>query len=321
MSHGGPHPGTMHLLEHFVELRKRVLLTLTGLVVGICTSYLFTERLLLMLRSPMERSLPAGQKLVFLTVTEPLYTHFLLAVISGIVLSAPWTFYQFWRFVAPGLRPTERRLTVPFVLAASAWFLLGVVFAFTVFLPFSFQFFLSMADEELAPMISLFTYTTFSLQMLCVFGFLFELPVISFFLARIGLVNAKLLRSSRRAAIVLCFVVGAIFTPPDPASQMMLAIPMVLLYEVGILAAALAERGGGVTPLTLPGSESWLAPRGSNRAPILSYTPPAEEPLPSAGPLFSAASRPGSAASEADSASADQSLPANTDSGGTPEEG
>lgn len=237
------HEAHLSLVEHFRELRTSVLRALGGIFLGMVACYGFSEELLKLLMGPVRGALAdRGQgQMVLHTVTEGFYTYLLIALLGGVILTIPHTFYQFWRFVAPGLKPLERRLTLPFVVMASVWFLLGVVFGFLVIFPYAFYFFLSFGSE-MTPMLSVYQYVIFSLRMLAVFGAVFELPVIAYFLARLGLITPEFMRDQRKVAIVLSFVLAAMLTPPDPASQILLALPLLVLYQFGIFSAAWAAR-------------------------------------------------------------------------------
>lgn len=181
-------------------------------------------------------SLPPNRRLQALRPTTYLMLSMQIALMGGLVLALPVVFYQFWRFVAPGLMPRERRLILPIVVLSVACFLVGSLFCYTVVLPTGLLFFLSMEPHGMTSQWAVEEYVSFVLWMLLGFGVVFELPVLALFLSRVGLINADLLRRMRRYAIVVIFIVSAILTPsPDPFSQALMAVPLMGLYELSIL--------------------------------------------------------------------------------------
>jgi sec-independent protein translocase protein TatC len=181
-------------------------------------------------------ALPPHRRLQALKPTTYLMLSMQIALLGGLVLALPVVFYQFWRFVAPGLLPRERRLVVPIVALSVACFLVGALFAYAVVLPTGLLFFLSMEPRGMTSQWAVEEYISFVLWMLLGFGVVFELPVLALFLSRLGLINADLLRRMRRYAVVLIFIVSAILTPsPDPFSQALMALPLMGLYEISIL--------------------------------------------------------------------------------------
>lgn len=181
-------------------------------------------------------ALPPHRRLQALKPTTYLMLSMQIALLGGLVLALPVVFYQFWRFVAPGLLPRERRLVIPIVVLSVACFLVGALFAYAVVLPTGLLFFLSMEPRGMTSQWAVEEYISFVLWMLLGFGVVFELPVLALFLSRVGLVNAELLRRMRRYAVVVIFIVSAILTPsPDPFSQALMALPLMGLYEISIL--------------------------------------------------------------------------------------
>jgi sec-independent protein translocase protein TatC len=180
-------------------------------------------------------SLPPHRRLQALKPTTYLMLSMQIALLGGLVLALPVVFYQFWRFVAPGLLDRERRLVVPIVVLSVVCFLAGALFCYAVVLPTGLLFFLSMEPKDMTSQWAVDEYISFVLWMLLGFGVVFELPVLALFLSRVGLVSASLLRRMRRYAVVLIFIVAAVLTPsPDPFSQLLLALPLMGLYEVSI---------------------------------------------------------------------------------------
>ncbi|MCC7261344.1 MAG: twin-arginine translocase subunit TatC [Candidatus Latescibacteria bacterium] len=198
-------------------------------------------------------SLPPNRRLQALKPTTYLMLSMQIALMGGLVLALPVVFYQFWRFVAPGLMPKERRLVVPIVVLSVVCFLIGAAFAYAVVLPTGLLFFLSMEPHGMTSQWAVEEYISFVLWMLVGFGVVFELPVLALFLSRVGLINADLMRRMRRYAIVLIFIISAILTPsPDPISQALMAVPLMGLYEISIL---ICRFGGKKRPPPEPDPE------------------------------------------------------------------
>jgi len=172
-----------------------------------------------------------------------------VAFISGLILASPFVLYQVWAFVAPGLYRNEKKYVVPFVLAGSFFFALGILFAYTIAIPVGFKFLLGFATDFIKPMPSMKEYLSFSIKFLLAFGLIFEFPVVLVLLARIGVIDAKTLGRQRKYAILLIFIFAAILTPPDVISQVILALPMIGLYELSIL---LSRLFGKKTPSVQP---------------------------------------------------------------------
>lgn len=198
-------------------------------------------------------ALPPHRRLQALRPTTYLMLSMQIALLGGLVLALPVVFYQFWRFVTPGLLPKERRLVMPIVVLSVACFLIGALFAYAVVLPTGLLFFLSMEPRGMTSQWAVEEYISFVLWMLLGFGVVFELPVLALFLSRMGLVSADLLRRMRRYAIIVIFIVSAILTPsPDPFSQALMALPLMGLYEISIL---ICRFGGKKRGQQEPGQE------------------------------------------------------------------
>ena len=221
------------IVGHLEELRHRLIIAL-GTVGGCFLAlYPFSERLLVILHVPIQ-----NEQLYMLSPAEAFVVHLKLTVFAAIVAAVPVLLYQIWAFVAPGLYVHEKRYALPFVAVASVFFLLGGLFAYGVMLPFGLKFLLGYGGTLIQPMISVSNYVTFVTTMMLVFGAVFELPVILLFLAKMGIVTPAMLRGFRKYAIVGAFIIGAILTPPDVVSQVMLAGPLLVLYELSIWACA-----------------------------------------------------------------------------------
>ncbi|MGD2126032.1 MAG: twin-arginine translocase subunit TatC [Desulfobacteraceae bacterium] len=232
-------------LSHLEELRKRLIACAIAVGIGFGISYAFSERLFLILVSPLKANMPAGDRLIFTNLPEMFFTYIKTAFIAGVLLSAPLLFYEIWMFVAPGLYQKEKRYVIPFVLFSTILFVGGALFGYFIVFPFGFRFFLGFANEYIQALPSVKQYFSFAIKLLLAFGIVFELPVVAFFLARIGVLNADLLRKKRKYAMLLTFVLAAILTPPDVITQCMMAGPLIVLYEISIFVAKVAERKKG----------------------------------------------------------------------------
>ena len=222
---GGEMPFTVHL----GELRGRLIRSIVAMGVAFCICYTFSERLLYFLW------LPAGRELVFIAPTEAFFAHLKVSFLASLVLVWPYLCYQAWAFVVPGLYDKERRYMVPFVVSATFMFLLGCSFVYTLILPYGMAFLLGYGSASLVPMISVGAYISFAVRLLIAFGAIFELPVVMVLLAKLGLVTPQMLSRNRKYVIVLSFLVAAILTPPDVFTQVLMAVPLLILFEISIL--------------------------------------------------------------------------------------
>lgn len=225
----------MPFMAHLVELRTRVVKILLAVALGFGVSYPFKEQLLGFIVGPLKAVLPPGQRLVYTGLPEAFFTYLKICALSGFLITLPLTLYQLWAFIAPGLYKKERRYALGFVVATTMLFLGGAIFGYQVVFPYGFQFFVGFESDLIQPLPALNQYISFSVRLLLAFGAVFELPIVMFFLARMGLVTDKFLRKNRKWAILLVFVVGAIFTPPDVVTQFLMAGPMLILFEVSIV--------------------------------------------------------------------------------------
>lgn len=229
-------PHEMTFTEHLNELRVRLVRCLIAAFVGFLACYAFAEQLFMLLMQPLITLLePSGGSLIYTGLPEAFFTHLKVAALAGLFVASPYIFYQIWMFIAPGLYEGERKYMIPIALCSALCFVTGALFGYFIVFPFGFQFFLGYASEVIRPMPSVKEYFSFSTSMLFAFGLIFELPLFMFFLSVLGVVNYKTLRKYRKFAILGSFVVAAILTPPDIVSQSLMAGPMCLLYEVGIL--------------------------------------------------------------------------------------
>jgi sec-independent protein translocase protein TatC len=251
-----PDDAKMPFLAHLAELRTRLLIAIS--VVGVAFILVFNFRgvFLGLLQWPLTTDVvmsrrfpflgfahkPAIATLTALAPAETLWTHFKVAFIAGFMVALPVVLYQVWKFVEPGLLPKERRFALPFVILSTVSFYLGMTFCFLIVLPLALQFLLTF-DPSIQQMPRFGEYIDFTLKFLLAFGIIFELPLGMTIAARMGLVTSQFLSKNRKYAILINFVIAAILTPtPDIFNQSLMAVPMILLYEVGILAARLVQR-------------------------------------------------------------------------------
>lgn len=232
----------MPFLKHLEELRLRILKALVAAVLAGVVCYNFAARLFDFLKAPLHwAELPV--QLIGLGPAEAFVVKLKTAVIAGFVISLPYSFLQLWRFISPGLLEKERKLAVPFICSATLFFLGGLAFCYLVVLPFAFRFFLQEYQSISASAdIRIDAYLSFILGTALVFGIVFEMPVLTFFLVKLKVLSKQKLVRWWRAAIVGAFVIGAVFTPPDVVSQCLLAGPLVVLYLLCIAVAHFVER-------------------------------------------------------------------------------
>lgn len=232
-------PNEMTLLEHIEELRIRLLWIIGGILVALIGTFSYSEKIINIAIAPLKQALPAGSKIIFTGVTEAFWVRIEAAVVAAVIVSIPFTFYQIWLFVKPGLKENEKRFAIPFVLAFSFFFISGAIFAYKVVLPLGFKFLLRYGGRELSAMPSIKQYMSLFLKMVMSFGLVFELPVVSFILARMGIINGKDLLKRFDYALLIIFIVAAILTPPDIFTQFLMATPLTLLYVISIIVASI----------------------------------------------------------------------------------
>ena len=225
--------------EHLKELRKRLIRALLGVAAGMAVVGWFCERLFRWVMLPVLRSLPENQQaLHYTSYIEPFMVYLKVALYGGVFLSAPYVLYQVWLFVAPGLYKRERKVVLPFLLSGTLLFYAGAAFCYFLVMPAAFPALATIAGEDMKPVLTMTEQLSLVLAMLLGFGIVFEVPVIIAFLSIVGLVSADFLAKYRRHAIVLNTVLAAIITPTgDPFNLALMAIPMILFYEIGILLA------------------------------------------------------------------------------------
>ena len=227
------------LIAHLLELRSRLLRGVVGLVLVLLCLLPFANKLYALLAQPLLDKLPKGGQLIATQVASPFFAPMKLAFFVALVVAMPWLLYQAWAFVAPGLYRREKRLALPLLSSALLLFYAGCAFAYFLVLPMVFGFLARVTPDGVAMMTDISSYLDFVLVLFLAFGLAFELPVALVILVLLGWVTPAQLREGRGYAVVGIFVIAAIVTPPDVISQLMLAIPMCLLYEAGILAASM----------------------------------------------------------------------------------
>ncbi|HLF50195.1 MAG TPA: twin-arginine translocase subunit TatC [Methylomirabilota bacterium] len=247
-----PERGRMSFFDHLTELRDRIIWSLVSAGVGLVIALFFTERIMKYLVEHIIKVKP-----VFTTPTEAFWTYMKVAMILGLFISMPAILYQVWKFVAPGLHSHERKYAAPFILVSSVLFLLGGAFAILVVVPFAMQFLVNFGQQQgLQPMISISSSIDFILKFTLAFGLVFELPVVITILSMIGVVTPQFLSRNRKYAILINFVIAAMLTPtPDLFNQILMAAPMCVLYEVGIICARIFGRKRQPKPEAAAASE------------------------------------------------------------------
>jgi sec-independent protein translocase protein TatC len=258
------------LTGHLEELRQRLFRAMLATAVTFTVCYPNAEWLFAVLTQPLKTaaaSSPQAVELIGTGVAEAFFTRLAVSFVGAVFLALPVILYQVWRFVLPGLHDREVRYGRGFVLAGTLFFLVGAAFCYLVALPFGFPFFLSEYERiGVTPSIRINEYLSFVSRMLLAFGVIFEMPVATFFLARVGLVSPKFLLHYGRHAIVVVFVVAAILTPPDAASQMLMAVPLLFLYGMSIGVAYAFYRPRMAEEVDEGGTSSQSVVSGSNKS-------------------------------------------------------
>jgi len=244
--------------EHLGELRKRILISLGAVAVAFGVCFYYSESIFSILKMPLQNILKLSfskpylaieptknpkVELFFFEPAEALWMHFKISFIAGFIISTPVIFYEVWKFVSPGLLLKEKRYALPFVFVTTFLFLLGALFCFIIVLPFAINFLLTYKTENIKPMLSVGKYIDFCMKFILGFGAVFELPVLLVFLTKMGIVTTEFLSKNRKYAVLIAFVIAATLTPtPDAFNQTLMAVPIILLYEVGIVASRLMGR-------------------------------------------------------------------------------
>jgi sec-independent protein translocase protein TatC len=262
----------MPFMGHLSELRKRLVISVVVVFIGFLVSFTYSEFLFKMLVFPMHSGISfktaypyvyivtrdIDSSLVFLGPAEAFWAHMKIAMIFAIIATSPILFFELWRFMAPGFHEKEKKMAVPFLLVTTGLFIFGTLFCFIIVLPFAMKFLLTYKTESLTPMIAVGRYIDFCLKFILAFGIVFELPVVLVFLTRLGVVTPKTLAKNRKYAVLLAFVAAAILTPtPDAFNQVLMAVPIIFLYEGGIIASRIfIRRSRGADKREKPKSDS-----------------------------------------------------------------
>lgn len=228
---------TEHFISHLIELRNRLLKIVLGFVLVFIGLFPFANKIYALLAAPMLAKLPEGGQMIATAVTTPFFVPMKVAMMTAFIISLPHTLYQIWAFVAPGLYSHEKKLMVPVIAASTLLFIIGMAFAYFAVFPTVFGFIVGSAPVGVAVMTDIGEYLDFVMTLFMAFGLAFEVPIAVVLVARFGWVSVAQLKEARSYVIVGAFILGAIFTPPDIISQFMLAVPLWLLYELGILVA------------------------------------------------------------------------------------
>lgn len=232
----------MSILGHLNELRRRLFRIVIIVILGFVAFYGVSEPLYGFLSAPLQACMPEGSKLIYTSPQGAFFTYMKVALVASLFGTSPFSFYQLWAFIAPGLYREEKKAILPLAFCSSIFFLAGAAFCFFLVFPIAFQFFMGFATDTIVPMISVEEYLSFALKLLLAFGIVFEMPLFAYFLSRFGLLTPEFMRRTRRYAILVIFIVAAILTPPDVFSQCLMALPMLVLYEVSIYVSAMAYK-------------------------------------------------------------------------------
>ncbi len=256
-------PEDENFISHLTELRDRIIRSLLVILALFFVCFYFAPDLMKFLARPLEEALPAGSKAVFVAGEGAFFTLTKIALLTAVLGSLPWVLYQAWAFVAPGLYAHERRFVGPLIISSVFFLVVGIAFAYLFVLPVAYKFFFAFAEKTGADVMQdLQRYWDFTLSIFFGFGLAFEVPVVVMLMVKLGMVSPEQLREARRYVVVGAFVAAAVLTPPDVLSQFMLAIPLILLYELGIFLGSFLK-AHSQAPEDLPddpGEENALSP-------------------------------------------------------------
>ena len=232
----------MSLMEHLNELRSRLTWMVGFALVGFVGCWVIVDPIFDTLTKPLMAVLPEGTHAQYTTLPEAFFTRMYISFVAGLFAASPLIFYQVWAFIAPGLYDEEKRYIIPIALISALFFMGGGAFCYYIVFPFAFSFFVSFSTPEIVITPKMSDYLSFVIKLILAFGLIFEMPIFALFLSRMGVVTAAMMRRFRRYAIGLIFIVAAILTPPDVLSQLPMAGPMILLYELSVGVAAIFGR-------------------------------------------------------------------------------
>lgn len=223
--------------SHLDELRSRLIKSFIAVGIGFAACYGFKERLFEILIQPLVKVMKQGDSLIFTGLPEAFFTYLKVSFLAGLILASPYLIYHFWMFVAPGLYRKERKMMAPIILLSAFFFIGGALFGYFIVFPWGFKFFLGFASDKIKALPSMKEYLAFSAKLLLAFGLVFELPMVLTFMARLGIVSVAFLKKNRKYALLLFFAGAAMLTPPDVVTQIMMALPLMVLYEISIIGA------------------------------------------------------------------------------------
>ena len=221
-------------LTHLEELRKRIIICVIAIGIGFIGSYAFSKQLFNLLTLPLKAVLPADSNLIYTNLPEMFIAHIKTSLIVGIILATPVIFYQIWKFLAPALLQNEKKYMFPFVFFSTILFVIGASFGYFIVFPYGFEFFVSFATDDIQALPSVKQYFSFAIRLLFAFGIVFEMPVAILFMTKLGIITPDLMRKYRKYAFLSAFIISAILTPPDVATQVMMALPIIVLFEISI---------------------------------------------------------------------------------------
>lgn len=230
------------LFDHLLELRNRLLHAIVGVLVVFCCLVYFAQDIYQYLAQPLLAAMPAGSQMIATDVASPFFAPFKLTIVLSVFIAVPYVLYQVWSFVAPGLYKNEKRLIIPLMFGSTLLFYSGIAFAYFAVFPVVFTFFTSVAPEGVVIATDISSYLDFVLKLFFAFGIAFEIPIAIILMCWTGVTTPDDLRKKRPYVVVGAFVIGMLLTPPDIISQTMLAIPMLLLFEVGIIVASFYKK-------------------------------------------------------------------------------
>lgn len=230
------------LISHLLELRNRLMRAALAIVLVCVPCIYFSNEIFTFVARPLKEKLPAGSSLIATNVIAPFMTPFKLAIVAAIFIAMPYVLYQLWAFIAPGLYRREKRFAVPLLVSSIVLFYAGVAFAYYAVFPVIFAFFTSTAPEGVLMMTDINSYMDFVLLLFFAFGAAFEIPIATVLLVITGIMKLETLSNNRGYVLLAIFIIAAILTPPDAISQTIMAVPMYLLYEGGILMARVMQR-------------------------------------------------------------------------------
>jgi len=232
--------GAMPFLEHLEELRRRLIKSMLAIILGAVVGLIFQDQLMAWIQQPLK-----GTQLYNMEVAGEFYAYLKVSLFTGIFAALPVVFYQLWGFVSPGLYKREKSVVLPLVTVSTLLFLGGAAFCFYVVLPLALAFLIGFAGGTITSYVTISSYLSFAGLLMLAFGLAFQMPILAYFMGRMGIVTAKFLGRGRRYAVVILLTVAAILTPPDVVTQVLLFIPLYALYEVSILVVLLSGRREG----------------------------------------------------------------------------